>query len=175
MRIDPNLSIAGQPPLKVREFFLKFRDWGWTPDAVGQHFEVAASVALQINADLVRLGFALPDEDRSGWWKATSAGSRLALASAAKPLLRPAVERKLRGFIDRIRQANHEEQFVFRVAKAVVFGSYLSAKARISDIDIAILLEPRRRIRKSGKSSRPRESRRHRKPGGPFITSWIRS
>jgi len=90
-------------------------------------------------------------------------------------LLRPAVERKLRGFIDRIRQVNHEEQFVFRVAKAVVFGSYLSAKARISDIDIAILLEPRRRIRKSGKSSRPRESRRHRKPGGPFITSWIRS
>jgi len=168
MRIDPNLPIAGQPPLKVREFFLKFRDWGWTPDAVGQHFEVTASVAVQINADLVRLGFALPDEERSGWWKATSAGSRLAVATAAKPLLRPAVERKLQEFIDRIRQVNHDEQFVFRVAKAVVFGSYLSAKARISDIDIGILLEPKEKDREKWEALKAKRIQKAHEAGRTF-------
>src|SRR2546422_746724 len=95
MRIDPNLPIAGQPPLKVREFFLKFRDWGWAPDAVSQHF-------------------------------------------------------------------------VFRVAKAVVFGSYLSAKARISDIDIAILLEPKEKDREKREALKAKRIQKAHEAGRTF-------
>ena len=73
-------------------------------------------------------------------YKRSLAGSTLAQASAAQPLQRGTAQRKLAAFLARVRRVNEDDYYLYRVKKVLVFGSYLSAAARINDIDVAIEL-----------------------------------
>src|SRR5437867_3954023 len=90
---------------------------------------------------LVELGYveaASTKGNRS--YKRSLAGSTLAQASAAQPLRRGTAERKLADFLARVRRVNEDGYYLYRVKKVLVFGSYLTAAARINDIDVAIEL-----------------------------------
>ena len=48
----------------------------------------------------------------------------------------------LKNVIQKIQEANANEEFIYRVKKAVLFGSYINSdKEKIGDLDIAIYLE----------------------------------
>lgn len=47
--------------------------------------------------------------------------------------------------LERIEQVNLDPQYIYGVSRAVVFGSYLTDKERLGDLDIAIELGPKYR------------------------------
>jgi len=69
-------------------------------------------------------------------YRLTTKGLALAQASAARPLHRKTVQRRLHELIERMVQANRDERFYVGVQQAVVFGSYLSATERLGDLDV---------------------------------------
>lgn len=51
-------------------------------------------------------------------------------------------EKALNNLLNRIKQANQREDFIYKITKAVLFGSYInSTKEKIGDLDIAIYIE----------------------------------
>ena len=148
MRIDPATRMAGIPSLEVRRLlelaarrqFVNprlFQNRGHLSNA-----EATALVELLVKRQLMRL--ANPQPGGGGpWYSVTNKGARFVLASGAKPLRRATAERKVREFLDRIAQANSSDQFVFRVAKVLVFGSYLTDAETLNDVDLAVQLRPR--------------------------------
>lgn len=59
-----------------------------------------------------------------------------------KTFSREVAELALENVIKRIREVNKKEEFIYKITKAVLFGSYInSSKERIGDLDIAIYVE----------------------------------
>ena len=74
--------------------------------------------------------------------KVTQAGAR-ANALFSKPVSRQSAEQTMSEFLDRVGKVNSNDYFLYRVQKAVVFGSFLSDAPFIGDLDIAVDLCPR--------------------------------
>ena len=49
-------------------------------------------------------------------------------------------KQSLSEFLERVKEVNEDDYFLFRVNKVVLFGSYLSSNESVNDIDIAIEL-----------------------------------
>lgn len=143
MNINSKDIIAGQPILKIREL-LKFPG-PWTIDYVIEKLNVGKSTAKKVIATLEEEGYINPlkGSSREKWWTNTLMGNSLALASAAKPITRATADKKLSEFLERVKVVNQNDIYAYKVKQVLVFGSYLSNKERISDVDIAIELVPR--------------------------------
>jgi predicted nucleotidyltransferase len=75
-------------------------------------------------------------------WCNTSNGNALACATAARPLLRESARKKLDEFLTRVRFVNSpDSQFVFWVGEVVLFGSMLTQKPKVSDVDVSVRLD----------------------------------
>lgn len=62
--------------------------------------------------------------------------------------LRKTAEVVLKNVIQKIKEVNQNEEFIYRVTKAVLFGSYInSTKEKIGDLDIAIYIELKNKSR----------------------------
>ena len=81
------------------------------------------------------------NRESSLYWEVTNKGRTLALASAAQPILRKTAERKISELLERVKIINTSPRYLFEVTKVIVFGSYLTEKQKINDIDIAVTLE----------------------------------
>ncbi len=163
MRIDPKSTIAGQPALKVRDFLYDNDQFSTT--LVAEDLGIPSDSASKLIAELVRMGVVGPDQGE-GEWKVLD--RRLALATGAKPLQRATAEKKVQELLGRIHDVNRNDQFAYRVAKAVVFGSYLSEKERINDIDVAIALAPREKDRQAQNHLEDQRIRDARRSGREF-------
>lgn len=168
MRIDSSDILAGQPLMKIREFLKYVHSRDWTIDYVTHKFAIDESAALAIVDILEKEGYIeksnkFRDEQT---WSNTLKGNSLAMATAAKPILRKSAEKILERFMERVREVNKNDEFLFKVKKVIVFGSYLSDKDKINDIDIAIELvhkekdEKRRRKLDQEKISKARKNGR---------------
>lgn len=103
--------------------------------------------ATRLVAELEQQGFvereSSPFEAEDGpRWRPTINGNALAKASAAPPVHRTTAEQHVERFIARLRSVR-ELDFAYVVAEAVVFGSYLTATTRLSDVDLAVRLVPK--------------------------------
>lgn len=59
-----------------------------------------------------------------------------------KEFSRKTAELALKNIIKRINEVNQKEEFIYKITKAVLFGSYInSSKEKIGDLDIAIYVE----------------------------------
>jgi len=142
MRIDKTQIIAGFPAIIARDFLMKFMDRLFTADDVVHHFKTDTSAATVIIKNLMEIEYVEPVEIRKNqFWSVTTAGRTLALASAAKPILRKTADKKIAELLERVAIINSSNHYVYAVTKVVVFGSYLSEQDRINDVDIAIALE----------------------------------
>ena len=55
---------------------------------------------------------------------------------------RETAKRALENVVQKIKEANENNEFIYRITKAVLFGSYInSTKEKIGDLDIAIYVE----------------------------------
>ena len=148
MNIDPNDRMAGHPILRVRKLLgsgLSVGMWSatLTEYVLGIDSDAAASVMRSLERDGYVETASLGGD--TSFWTNTIKGNELAKASAAKPLLRRTAEKRMREFLERVRHVRDSPHFTYAVSKAVVFGSYLTPKERISDIDIAIELRSKAR------------------------------
>ena len=148
MNIDPHDKIAGIPILVVRELmrWAKANPWDeWGLDLVRNRLELSTQQSLTLVEGLILAGYVEPVKKSNGhaYWRLTLNGSSLATAKASKPLKRETAERILAEFMDRVRQVADSPEFLYKVQQVVLFGSYLTSKQRLGDIDIAIKLMPK--------------------------------
>ena len=78
-------------------------------------------------------------------WRNTPAGNVMAGVTAAKPIKRATAQRKLDEFQQRLEEVNRNSYYLFRVERAVLFGSFLRNEATVKELDIALRLEPKER------------------------------
>lgn len=141
VRIDPRASIAGLPSITVRAFLRAIGQSEWSVEYAAARLRLPLKRAARVVKDLVDLGYVkVASTDRERRYQRSLAGSTLAQASAARPLQRRTAEQKLAEFLARARRINEDDYVLYRVKKVLVFGSYLTAAARINDIDVAIEL-----------------------------------
>lgn len=55
---------------------------------------------------------------------------------------RETAQKSLKNVIQRIKEANRNDEFIYKITKAVLFGSYINSnKEKVGDLDIAIYIE----------------------------------
>lgn len=100
--------------------------------------------AARFHDQLARLGFIETTRGDKRQWQTTAKGSALCMASAAPPITRARAEQMLQGLLDRVQQIIRDPQYLLRVTRLAVFGSYLSDATLLGDLDV--LIELTRRI-----------------------------
>ncbi len=144
MYLDPKSTIAGLPGTLVRDLLRSARNFDFNHHYAAARLKSSARRAMTALKELIALGYVEPaDRGREKFFRVTSAGATLALASAAKPLRRVTAEAKLAALIERVRGVNADDYYLYRVRKVVVFGSYLTSAVRLNDIDVAVELVSR--------------------------------
>lgn len=128
--------------MRVRDHLRWIADYDWTCQIIAGELQIEqASAEILIN-ELSRLAYIEPCEisNNQQYYHVTLRGSAFSLASAARPLTRKTADKKLKEFLDRVHAVNDNPELAYRVHKVAVFGSYLTEKERINDIDIAVEL-----------------------------------
>jgi hypothetical protein len=136
MQIDPKATLDGTRLIDIRRLFRRAGlDGLLSPEFIQREMEVDARRARRLMRSLKTAGFIEPDEER---WRLTKEGGRLRAATSARPLLRTTADRLLQTLLNRIELLNRHPDFMARVERAIVFGSYLSNADRLGDLDVAI-------------------------------------
>ena len=146
MYIDPKSMIVGCSALKIRDLMRKIGDRSVPLDDISYYLKINKEASREVTLKLLDDGYIEIDEKYSSkktYYKTTLKGNSLSLASAAKPLTRKTAERKLSEFMSRVKNVNSQESYLYKVSKVLIFGSYLSEKDRINDIDIAVEVLPK--------------------------------
>jgi len=118
--------------------------------------DIDSLTARQVYQELSAEGYIEPSDrplqadDES--WQTTRKGNALANATARKAITRRTAERLLEEFLNRVKEINACDDYVYRVKQVILFGSYLSDSPRLGDVDLSIVLEfrvndPHQRIR----------------------------
>lgn len=142
MRIDPKDTIAGYPSPEIRKLMRRAGQM-WRAEFVSDVLEVAEAEAINLIERLAEEGYVKPVPERDDLWRTTLLGNRLANASAAQPLKRATADRIVSELLDRVDEVNSSEYYLYEVENVVVFGSYLTDRERINDIDLAVTLTPK--------------------------------
>ncbi len=83
-------------------------------------------------------------ERASGGWRNTAAGNRMAGVSNAKPVKRETIRKQLGALLDRVREVNASDRFLYRVERVTLFGPYLNHSIeQVKNADLAIELAPK--------------------------------
>lgn len=152
MQINRGQLIAGYPAFKIRHLLRYVR----LREAVTSRFlAYVLKIEKQEDAELLaanlsQLGFLnqlkktpVGYSSENAWYEITELGISLANASAAPRIKRRTAERLVEDLMDRVNQVNANERYVYRVSAVVVFGSFISDRGDLGDVDIAIELSPR--------------------------------
>lgn len=144
MHITRSTQIIGQPAILIRDLLRGLGEGAWGADAVAIRLGTTRRAAATLIKRLEQGGYVRPNRTFGGrWFRTTPKGVRLALASAAPPLKRPTAERQLQAFLERVKIVNGDPYYLYRVSKVVLFGSMLTTAPRVSDVDIAIEMQPK--------------------------------
>lgn len=71
----------------------------------------------------------------------TESGSRFANAMASKPIKRTTADKAVAALIERAKEINKSSKYLCRVKRMTVFGSYLSDKAILNDVDVEVIID----------------------------------
>lgn len=149
MRIDKTQKVAGYPLLRIRDFLKKHEQFSYR--SVTGFFEVEAEEANKIIESLLNDGYIqpVPDERRLGWDKTTvpfehtPRGRSLSLARATSPMSREKAEKLLADFMSRVNTINSSDEYLYKIKKVLVFGSYLRKEVtELGDLDLAVEFAP---------------------------------
>lgn len=144
MIVRAEQAIAGFKATKIRAMLRRLAEDFWTADDVAREMKIDRPTADKLIAALRSSGYVekAPRQPK-GTWRNTIAGNALANATAAKPIRRKTGEDRLAEFLGRVHLLNADDNWAHRVTKVLVFGSYLTDKSWLGDVDVAIRLEPR--------------------------------
>ena len=155
MNINPKETMFGLPVLKVREVLrhaIKERLWGDSRKKVIGKVALILKEPTVVAQELVRQ---LLNENYIVWEKekfpdgiqyeliASEKGRRFGIAKATAPLTRTKANELLQSLIERAKSINENPEFVFFVQRIEVFGSYLTDKEFLGDLDVGVKLDRR--------------------------------
>jgi predicted nucleotidyltransferase len=144
MKVDLNSTVAGYPMRFVRTFLKEASQThnGFYLEYVSYRTKLSENEAEKFVHALVKEGFLELGKvlDRSVW-TTTIKGNALAMASTIKPMTRKEASVRLAGFLDRVAHVNTSDDFLYRVIRVTLFGSYLSSAKILNDIDLCVELE----------------------------------
>jgi predicted nucleotidyltransferase/DNA-binding MarR family transcriptional regulator len=142
-------AIAGMPARAFRDV-LRSCEGTWGLGHLAERLNGDQQRARQLLADLIRLDHVKRSDGLSDgeWYELTAAGRRLSNAQVGRGIRRSAAERVLQEFFDRCDEIARDPYWLFFVKKVVVFGSFLTDKQRLGDIDLAVYTVPKERDRK---------------------------
>lgn len=135
--VHPSILVDCAKQLTEREIPFSEEDFCM---AIGAPFREAGPVLLELE----RAGFVMRSE-RAGLFTGTSKLNQLALASVGKGLTRMEADQLLAKVIQAAKKVNAEPTiYPYGVSCIAVFGSYLSDKAILGDLDVGVALGPDR-------------------------------
>lgn len=145
MNIDPKEKIAGHPSFSIRSLLAKGYAYPWSVKFVEEVLNVDNTEANNVIEELRKQGYIERDHDSKDniFWKNTIKGNALASAIAVKPISRKKAEKKVEAFLNRVAQVNNSDYYLYKVSKVCIFGSYITDKENLGDVDFAIQLIPK--------------------------------
>ncbi|HET6556977.1 MAG TPA: hypothetical protein VFG54_06650 [Prolixibacteraceae bacterium] len=155
MRINSKEVLYGQPILKIREVVRHTMRPYLTGDSKSELICKVAfilkepnSVVKEVLELMIQDDYLLLNKERFGGkyrynLKATLKGRQFGIANASPPLSREKATQLLNELIDRAKAINANEELVFIVESLKVFGSYLTDKEVLGDLDIGFKLRRR--------------------------------
>jgi hypothetical protein len=156
MRLPKDKSFAGFNALQVRSLLRTLGRGTVTRHHLECTFQLPKAGAQELIDLLVGEGLLVAADP--GGFELTIAGAAFAQASAAPPLHRRTVERRLRELVGRMVEINAKSEFLVGIEEAYVYGSYLSAAERLGDLDqFELLPEGSRTLHGARPAGRSRE------------------
>lgn len=152
MQINSKDILFGQPILKIREvvrFAMRQKLWGRSKAEVickvGDILKEPNSVAKEIVKQMIHEEYFFLKKVKYGViyqyeLKETIKGRRLGITKVNPPISREKATQLLNELIDRAKAINANDELVYFVESLKVFGSYLSDKAVLGDLDVGIKL-----------------------------------
>jgi hypothetical protein len=125
----------------------------WTIKDIQQSLLITATQAREAITALQLQGYIKPAEGRPNVWTTTIAGETVS-GSKLPRFDRQGVEASLASLKERIEFLNADTHSPYRVVRAVGFGDFLSARARVQAADVGIELAPH------GKHGQERETKK---------------
>lgn len=153
MRINAKDTLFDIPVLKVREVIRLAMQERLSDSKKENIFKVVAKTIGASDAEGKRLFNTLLEEkylniknkkwEGSNYWMVTETekGRHLAVTRANPPITREKADNLLKEILERIKQINDTPEYVYKVSSAKIFGSYLSEKEILGDLDIAVKLD----------------------------------
>lgn len=152
-RIDPKEIVEGVRLIAIRDAVNRQPEF-ITASILASKLKISPGKAMRVLQWLQQQGYIQPHhgqtEGPEHWqseykdaWETTPSGMQFAVASARPPLKRAKAEALLAALLERVQQVNASEEYLYKVAKVLVFGSYLSERPEINDVDVAIELAPK--------------------------------
>ena len=129
--------------MKVRDF-LRLQKESFPAEAIGEQFKVSGGRKQEIEEALVRAGYVIPDENHKTRYLVTPLGMQLSNAKFISRISREKAEALLQSFLVRVISINERDELTHKVTGVRVFGSYLTDKADLGDIDLAVAIKARR-------------------------------
>ena len=152
MRINNKDILFGQPILRIRDVIrdamierLKSVDKDYIEERVAMLLKQPKSVAKQIIKQLVSEDYLVLQNVKYGdviqyEITETEKGRRFGIASADPSISRGKATQLLNELIERVKQVNATKDLIYYVETVKVFGSYLSTKDLLGDLDVAVKL-----------------------------------
>ena len=140
-RMVPSTTrILGRPLTEVRRVLRLDAGEGFDIEAARQRIAGDDYAVRRFLADLVTDEWLI--QDRADHWTATAKAKELQFESRGR-LTRAKADGLVGELLARVRALNTDPKYAFKVDSVVLFGSYLSSRDRIGDVDVAIALRPR--------------------------------
>jgi len=144
MQYTKGEKIAGLDGLRLRDYFKRYGNRRVTCATIMHAFSVKKMRAETILADLLRLEMIDAYEDGLDGgknYKTTIKGNAWGMVKAIKPISRASAGRILVEFMDRVRTVNARIELAYGVESVIVFGSYVSDKGQLNDLDLSVELK----------------------------------
>jgi hypothetical protein len=158
----------------VRDFLLQAAELGdWTSRDAAKFLGIQPKEVKQALAALESVGYIERVSAGKDTWRNTASGNTVAGVSAARPIQRSTAADRLREFVERVHKINDDPHYLFRVARAVVYGPWLTATAKLKNIDVAVELQPREK-KKDKHEARMKERAEQAAAGGKRFASFAK-
>jgi predicted nucleotidyltransferase len=139
--------IAGLNALDLRKYFRAYGDRAVSYATAREEFSITKRKAERLITELVKLELVRKSEFQPEKnivrYETTIQGNALALAKAGKPVSRASADRVLQEFLDRVKSVNEQSELAYSVESVIVFGSYLTDRTKLNDLDIGVELTRR--------------------------------
>lgn len=135
MRIERKELIVGIPILKIRDYLRKFTSGYFSISNLEECFRLGSRQAHNLVRELLNKGYI---EYHAGKYRLSLKGRALCIARCVPPLNKEKADRIFQEFMQRVKEVNHDDFYLYRVNKLLLFGSYQNPKSQdFGDIDIA--------------------------------------